>query len=145
MPIKNSETGKNVTIWHPEQVNIYDSTIGNNTKIASYVEIGGSKIGENCKIQAFTFIPPSTTIENNVFLGPHVVICNDKYPNAKTQKWKQLGVTIKNGASIGAGSVILPGVTIGKNAFVGAGSIVAEDVADNTIVYGEKAKCRMKQ
>jgi UDP-2-acetamido-3-amino-2,3-dideoxy-glucuronate N-acetyltransferase len=143
MPITRSFIGRDVTVWHPEQVNIYDSTIGDNTKIASFVEIGGSVIGRDCKIQAHAFIPPGTRIGDGVFIGPHVVVCNDKYPNAMASEWETKGVKVEDGASVGAGSVILPGVTVGKNSFVGAGSVVAEDVAAGAVVFGEKAKCRL--
>lgn len=142
MPIVDSRVHITVKIWHPELVNIYDSTIGENTKIASFVEIGGSSVGKNCKVEAHTFVPPGTTIGDYVFLGPRVVICNDKYPNAMAQLWERSPVTIKDRARIGAGTVILPGVVIGENATVGAGSVVAENVPDGSIWYGEKAKKR---
>lgn len=128
-----------VKIHHPEQVNIYNSTIGDNTKIASFVEIGGATIGESCKIEAYSFIPPGTTIGNRVFIGPHVCICNDKHPSA-VGEWHMCPVTIEDDASIGAGSVILPGVTIGKGAFVAAGSIVSHNVPAYCKVKGNPAR-----
>ena len=142
MPLVNNKIDITVKIWHPELVNIYDSTIGENTKVASFVEIGSSHIGRNCKIEAFAFIPPGSTIGEGVFIGPHVVLTNDKYPNAMSVTWEHKPVTIKDHARIGANSTILPGVTIGENATVGAGSVVSEDVPDGAIVYGEKAKKR---
>jgi acetyltransferase-like isoleucine patch superfamily enzyme len=142
--IINSKVHPSVKIWHPELVNIYDSYIGENTKVASFVEIGGARIGKWCKIEAFSFIPPGTVIEDYVFVGPHVIITNDRYPDAKRDTWNSEPVTIKRGASIGAGSVIVAGVTIGENALVGAGSVVSRDVSGETIVYGEKAYPRGK-
>ena len=142
MPIIDSRLHITCKIWHENLVNIYDSTIGEGTKIASFVEIGGSTIGKQCKIEAHTFIPPGTVIGDYVFLGPHTTICNDKYPNVMAKVWERSPVTIKDRARIGANSVILPGVTIGENATVGAGSVVAENVPDGAIVYGEKAKPR---
>lgn len=142
MPIVNSAVNIFCKIWHPDLVNIYDSTIGEGTKIASFVEIGGSVIGKECKIEAHSFIPPGTTIGDYVFIGPHVTICNDRYPNAMSKVWERSPVTIKDRARIGANSVILPGVTIGENATVGAGSVIAENVPDGTIWYGDKAKSR---
>ena len=145
MPIIDSKLHATVKIWHPKLVNIYNSIINENTKIASFVEIGESTIGKNCKIEAYAFIPPGTVIGDYVFIGPAVVICNDKHPNALDHFiWERNAVTIKNHAVIGAGSVILPGVTVGEYAVVGAGSVVAEDVPDNKIVYGQKAKLREK-
>lgn len=142
VPIVNSKLHETVKIWHPELVNIYGSSIGENTKVASFVEIGDSHIGRNCKIEAHAFIPPGTTIGDAVFIGPHVVICNDKYPSAMAQMWEAKPVTIKDHARIGANSTILPGVTVGMNATVGAGSVVVEDVPDGKVVYCEKARIR---
>ena len=131
-------------IWHPELVNIYNSVIGEDTKIASFVEIGNSNIGKNCKIEAFAFIPPGSVIEDNVFIGPHVTLTNDKYPSAKPSGWKCEPVTVKEGASIGAASVVCPGVTVGSHALVGAGSVVAEDVLPYQIIHGKKAEFKNK-
>lgn len=140
MPIVNSKLHETVRIWHPELVNIYGSTIGENTKVAAFVEIGESKIGRNCKIESFTFIPPGSIIEDNVFIGPHVSLTNDRYPSAKPKPWSREPVTIKRGASIGANSVICPGVTIGENALVGSGSTVVKDVLPCQIIHGKKAE-----
>ena len=142
--IINSLVHPSVKIWHPDQVNIYDSIIGAYTKIASFVEIGGCTIGEHCKIEAFAFLPPQTVIEDYVFIGPHVAVTNDRYPDVKRKDWKVEGVTIKRGASIGANCVLIAGVTVGENALVGAGSVVAEDVAAGTVVYGNKAQEKRK-
>ncbi|WP_289769694.1 acyltransferase, partial [Helicobacter bilis] len=67
-------------------------------------------------------------IEDNVFIGPNVSFTNDKYPRSKRYPSEFLRTTIKKGASIGAGAVILPGITIGENALIGAGSVVTKDV-----------------
>lgn len=139
---QKSKIHQTVKIWHPELVNIYDSEIGEGTKIASFVEIGGSKIGKHCKIEAFAFIPLGTVIEDYVFIGPHVCICNDKHPDLISKEWTISNVHVKKGASIGARSVILPGVTIGKHSVVGAGSVVTKNVPDFTVVFGNAAKKR---
>lgn len=140
MPIEKSHVHLSAVIHHPELVNIYGSTIGEGTKIASFVEIGDSVVGRNCKIEAFAFIPPGSVIEDNVFIGPHVSLTNDRYPSARPKPWSREPVTIKRGASVGAGSVICPGVVIGENALIGAGSVVSRDVMPCQIVHGEKAK-----
>jgi len=142
MPIERSKLDPSVIIHHPEQVNIYDSTIGKGTKIASFVEIGGSNIGCFCKIEAHAFIAPGTIIEDYVFIGPHAAVQNDKRPNLLKTGWTISPVKIKRGAVIGGSSVILGGVTIGKEALVGAGSVVTKDVPDKSVVYGEHAKMR---
>ena len=123
--------------------NIYQSHIGEHCKIASYVEIGGAKIGDACKIEAFVFIPPGVTLEDHVFVGPHTCFTNDKWPVAKpADGWRLNPTLVKDHVSIGANCTILSGVTIGEGAKVGAGSIVTKDVAPGTLVYGDGAKER---
>ena len=120
-------------------------TIGEGTKVAAFVEIGGTgdnptTIGEGCSIQAFAFIPPGTIIGESVFIGPHVCITNDSQPTAHNPDWVCRGVVIENGASIGAGAVILPGVTIGTGAMVGAGAVVTRNVDPHQTVVGNPAR-----
>ena len=136
--IKNTKIGKDTKIY--DQVNLYGCEIGDNTKIDAFVYIEeGVKIGNNVKIRPFTFIPEGVTIEDDVFVGPNVTFTNDKYPRSRGD-WKMLRTVVKKGASIGAGSVILPGITIGENAMVGAGSVVTKDVPPNAVVLGNPAR-----
>lgn len=140
--------GKNVKIYHPELVNLYGCEIGDNTKIGAFVEIRKQvKIGKNCKIQAFAFIPEGVTVEDDVFIGPHVCFINDKFPRAtvagrlrEETDWKAEKTLVERGASIGANATILCGLTIGKNAMVAAGSVVTKDVPANAIVMGNPAR-----
>ena len=110
------------------------------TKIHEPVFIGKSvKIGEGCKIQAFAYIPDNVIIGNNVFIGPHVVFTNDKYPPSHGA-WKNDPPTVvKDGVSIGAGAIILPSVVIGEGARIGAGAVVTKDVPDGKTVIGSPA------
>lgn len=134
--ITNVKLGENVKIWHLELVNLYNCEIGDNTQIASFVEIGANvKIGKNCKIEAFAYIPEGVIIEDSVFIGPHVCFTNDKYPPS-AKKWKTL---VREGASIGANSTVLCGITIGRNAKIGAGSVVLRDVKEDEVVIGNPA------
>ena len=139
--------GKDVIIHN--FVNLYECEIGDNTKIACFVEIQkGVKIGRNCKIETFVFIPEGVTIEDNVFIGPHVCFTNDKTPRAttpegkiKSQKdWTVSKTLVKKGASIGSNATILPGIVIHENAVVGAGAVVTKDVPANKVVAGSPAK-----
>jgi len=116
--------------------NIFGSPwIGDRTKIGAFVEIGpGVVIGDDCKIEAYTFIPSGVEIGNNVFIGPRVTFTNDKFPRSKGQ-WTLLSTKICDGASIGAGCIILPGVTIGENCMIGAGTLVTKSIPPNMKYY----------
>jgi acetyltransferase-like isoleucine patch superfamily enzyme len=141
--------GDNVTIYHPQLVNLYGCNIGDGCKIGAFVEIRSQvTIGRNVKIQAFAFIPEGVTIEDGVFVGPHVCFTNDKYPRAVNadgslmsgDDWQIVPTVVRQGAGIGANATIVCGVTIGEWAMVGAGAVVTRDVPDYAIVTGVPAQ-----
>lgn len=130
--------GKGTKVWH--FVNLYGCQIGENCVISSFCEIGRDvKIGNNCKIECRVFIPSGIEIEDDVFVGPSVTFTNDKYPKAKGD-WKLTKTLVKKGASIGANSTIVCGVTVGEGAMIGAGAVVTKNVEDRTVVAGNPAK-----
>jgi UDP-2-acetamido-3-amino-2,3-dideoxy-glucuronate N-acetyltransferase len=140
-------------ITFPEKVELSNGTVfynlensqihpevfmGRDCSIHSHVWIGrGVIIGDCVKIQAFTFIPEGVTIGDNVFLGPRTTFTNDKYPPSHGKKWSK--TMVEQGASIGAGAIILPGITIGAHSTVGAGAVVTKDVASGVTVVGNPA------
>jgi acetyltransferase-like isoleucine patch superfamily enzyme len=149
MPLAdNVVCGQNVIIPHPELVNLYGCTIGDGTKIGTFVEIQkNAVVGARCKISSHTFICEGVTIEDEVFVGHGVMFINDRYPRAtggghlQTEAdWQIIPTLVKRGASIGSGAVVMCGVTIGEGALVGAGAIVTHDVPDHTIVVGIPAR-----
>lgn len=133
--------GKNTKIWHKEKSIFGNCKIGKSCTIHAPVWIGNDVvIGDNCKIQAFAFIPTGVEIGNNVFIGPHVCFTNDKNP--PSGKWTK--TIVKNNVSIGANATILPGLTIGQGAKIGAGAVVTKNVRAETIVVGNPAKVLLK-
>jgi len=150
MPIgKNVQLGKDVRIFHPDLVNLYNCVIGDETRIGSFVEIQvGAKIGSRCKISSHTFICEGVTIEDEVFVGHGVMFINDKFPRATTNDgklqgaadWKVKPTRICRRASIGSNATILCDLTIGEGATIGAGAVVTQDVPPKAIVAGVPAR-----
>lgn len=141
---------KNVKIWHQAQVR-EGAVIGENVILAKGTYIGKDVIvGANCKIQNNSSIYQGVVLEKGVFIGPHTVFTNDLNPRAinpdgsqKCGKDWQVGRTlVKEGAAIGARSVILPNITIGRFALIGAGSVVTKNVPDFALVYGNPARIK---
>ena len=139
--------GKDVKIF--AFVNLYGCTIGDYTKVGTFVEIQkGAFIGRNCKISSHTFICEGVTVEDDVFIGHNVTFINDMYPRSTAEggglqteaDWKVVPTLIRKGASVGSSATILAGVTVGEGAIVGAGAVVTKDVPPWTIVAGNPAK-----
>ena len=139
--------GRDVKIY--AFVNLYGCEIGDESKIGTFVEIQkGAKIGSHVKISSHTFICEGVTIEDEVFIGHGVMFINDKYPRSTTGQgmlqteadWVCTPTLIKRGASIGSNATILCGVTIGEGALVGAGSVVTHDVPSGVVVAGNPAR-----
>jgi acetyltransferase-like isoleucine patch superfamily enzyme len=127
--------------WHIEKSVLLDFKIGDDCTIHAPVWIGNNVlIGNRVKIQAFAFIPEGVTLEDDVFIGPHVTFLNDKLPPSTT--WEP--TFVRAGASIGGGSTILPGVTIGEYALIGAGSVVTKDVPAKEMWAGNPASLLRK-
>jgi acetyltransferase-like isoleucine patch superfamily enzyme len=136
--IVDAEIGEGTIVR--DHVNLYKCKIGKNCRVESFVYIEeGVTVGDDCKIKPHVYIPTGVVIEDGVFLGPNVTFTNDKYPRVKGD-WKLLKTVVRQGASIGAHSVILPGLEIGKKAVVGAGSVVTTNVPDGTTVCGNPAR-----
>ena len=102
----------------------------------------GCQIGNNVKIHCNCYVSQFTTIEDDAFLAPGVVVANDLHPGSPDYEACMRGPTIKRGAQIGCNVTLLPHVVIGKHALVGAGSVVTKDVPDYAVVYGNPARVR---
>jgi len=124
--------------------NIYGCSIGDHTMVGAFVEIQrGARIGSRCRIQSHSFICDAITIEDEVFVGHGVMFINDNKPDALgaiNKTWTCSPTLIKKGVSIGSNSTILGGITVGEGAIIGAGAVVTKDVAAHSVVAGVPAK-----
>lgn len=144
----NAQIGEGSSIWHLAQVR-EDAIIGKNCIIGRGAYIGtGVELGDNCKVQNYALVYEPARLERGVFIGPAVVLTNDHNPRAinpdgsqkDAQDWEPVGVTIKEGAAIGARAVCVAPVTIGQWATVAAGAVVTKDVPPFALVVGVPAR-----
>lgn len=139
--------GKDVKVY--AFVNLYGCEIGDESKVGTFVEIQkGARIGRRVKLSSHSFVCEGVTIEDEVFVGHGVMFINDKYPRATTESgslqseadWVCAPTLVRKRASIGSNATILCGVTIGEGALVGAGSVVTRDVPAGAVVAGNPAR-----
>lgn len=140
--------GTDVAIPQPALVNLYGCRIGDRTRIGAFVEIQrGAVIGRDCKVSSHSFVCAGVTIDDGVFIGHGVMFINDRDPRATTADgalqtdadWELVETRVARGASIGSNATILCGVTIGEGALVGAGAVVTHDVPPHSVVMGVPA------
>jgi UDP-2-acetamido-3-amino-2,3-dideoxy-glucuronate N-acetyltransferase len=143
-----AQIGDGTQIWHQVQVR-ERARLGRRCILGKGVYVDFNvQIGDHCKLQNGASIYHGATLEDGVFVGPGVILTNDHLPRAinpdgslKTDAdWVVGRILIKRGASLGAGSVVLPDVTIGTFALVGAGAVVTRDVPDHGLAVGNPAR-----
>lgn len=139
--------GENVKL--AKFINLYGCEVGDNSKIGAFVEIQkNATVGKNCKISSHTFICQGVVLEEEVFVGHNVTFINDLFPRSTNgdgqlqseADWQCVPTVVKRGASIGSGATLLCGITIGPRAMIGAGSVVTRDVPADAIVAGNPAR-----
>lgn len=138
--VQSKQIGQGTKVWQFSVI-LPGATLGTNCNICAHTLIENDVvIGDNVTVKSGVYLWDGLRIANNVFIGPNATFTNDKQPRSKHYPQAFPQTVIEEGASIGAGAVVLPGVTIGKNAMVGAGAVVTKDVAENTTVVGNPAR-----
>ena len=155
------------TLIHPAAI-VETDTVGAGTRVWAFTHVlAGASIGRDCNIGGHCYIESGAvvgdrvtvkngnavwagvTLEEGVFVGPGVVFTNDRYPRsprlgASGARYDDEGwlepTSVRRGATLAAGAVILPGLTVGEFAFVGAGAVVTRDVAAHALVLGNPAR-----
>lgn len=145
---ERASVGAGTVVWHLAQVR-EGANIGEECIIGrgAYVDTG-VVVGHRCKIQNHALVYAPAQLADGVFVGPAAVFTNDEYPRSVTPQgalkrgddWEAEGVTVEEGASVGARAVVLPSVTIGRWSLVAAGAVVTKDVPPFAVVVGSPAR-----
>jgi UDP-2-acetamido-3-amino-2,3-dideoxy-glucuronate N-acetyltransferase len=140
--------GCGTTVWHLAQIREH-ARVGRDCIVGRGAYVGpGVVIGDNVKLQNYALVYEPARLEDGVFIGPAVVLTNDTYPRSvdtsgklkRPADWVAAGVVVREGASLGARSVVLAGREVGRWALVAAGAVVTRDVPDFALVAGVPAK-----
>ena len=138
---EGAQIGQHTKIWHfchimPKAVIGESCSLGQNVFVAN-----GVQIGNNVKIQNNVSLYEGVTCEDDVFLGPSMVLTNVINPrSAVNRKNEYMPTLIRKGASVGANATIICGCTVGQYAFIAAGAVITKDVPDYALMAGVPAK-----
>lgn len=145
--LREVRVGEGVRIF--DFVNAYECEIDDHSRVGAFVEIQkGVTIGRSCKISSHTFICEGMHIGDEVFVGHNVSFINDTYPRAANPDgtpqtaadWKVVETFVEKGASIGTSCTLLAGITIGEGAVIGAGSVVTRSIPPKAVAAGNPAR-----
>lgn len=132
-----AKVGHGTKVWQFASI-VREAMIGTDCTVASCAIVDGAMVGNRCSIGHGASVHPGTWIGDDVFIGPAAVVCNDRWPRVGKDGFdvrpliqgEFVTVEIEDGASIGAGAIILPGVVIGAGAMVAAGAVVSRNVPE---------------
>lgn len=136
---QSSTIGQGTKVWQFASV-IRGAVIGNDCNIAACSVVDGAKIGHRSLIGHGAQIHPGTLIGSDVFVGPGAIFCNDRWPQVSKEGFDledRNTIVVCDGASIGAGAIILSGVSVGRDSTVAAGAVCDRNVPDGMVLRRE--------
>lgn len=137
---ESTDVGDDTRVWAFAHV-LPGARLGTDCNVCDHVLIENDVVvGDRVTIKSGVQLWDGVRLGDDVFVGPNATFANDRFPRSKEYPQEFLPTTVSDGASIGAGAVILPGVRIGPRAMVGAGAVVTKNVPANAVVMGNPAR-----
>jgi UDP-2-acetamido-3-amino-2,3-dideoxy-glucuronate N-acetyltransferase len=137
--VEEVEIDESTRVWQFAVV-LKGARIGRDCNLNAHTFVeGGAVLGDRVTLKSGVYVWDGITLENDVFCGPNATFTNDRRPRSRVRPAEFPDTRVCNGASIGAGAVILPGITIGAGALIGAGAVVTKDVPPGETWIGNPA------
>ncbi len=117
-------------------------TVGDETIVGRGVAIeNDTTVGARCKLETNAYLTAYSTVEDDVFVAPGVLTSNDDYlARTEDRKAAFAGPTIRQGARLGVGAVVLPGREVQAEAVVGAGAVLTRTAQAERVHVGVPAR-----
>jgi acetyltransferase-like isoleucine patch superfamily enzyme len=139
---ESDDVGAGTRIWAFAHV-LPGARIGRDCNVCDHAFVeGGVSVGDRVTIKNGVMLFTGVTVEDDVFLGPGVIFTNDRMPRRERPKAPDalLPTVVRQGASLGAGVVVVCGTDIGEYALIGAGAVVVRDVPAHGLMVGNPAR-----
>ncbi|MEI2748909.1 MAG: acyltransferase [Ferruginibacter sp.] len=138
---ENCSIGEGTKIWHFSHI-MTGAVIGKNCNLGQNVVVGSKVVlGNNVRVQNNVSVYEGVICEDDVFLGPGMVLTNVINPRSAVSRKHEFRQTlIRKGATIGANATIVCGNEIGEYAFIGAGAVVTKPVAPYALIIGNPGR-----
>jgi len=138
--VESTEIGPGTRVWAWAHV-MAGARVGADCNIGEHCFIErGAVLGDRVTVKCGVSLYDGLVLEDGVFVGPDVTFANDPRPRSGRHLAEYPRTRVREGASLGAGAILLPGVTVGRFAMVGAGALVARDLPDFALAYGSPAR-----
>ncbi|MBV9949073.1 MAG: N-acetyltransferase [Myxococcales bacterium] len=139
--LRRPRTGAPPKVYPPSVVS-EGADVGSDAVIGVFCFVAaGAVVGPGTRVQSHTSVWDGVVLGADVFVGPGAVFTNVRRPRAafpRAPRWDR--TVVEDGATIGAGAVLVAPVRVGRSALVGAGAVVVRDVPAHAIAVGNPAR-----
>ena len=117
-------------------------TVGDETIVGRGVAIeNDTTVGARCKLETNAYLCAYTTLGDDVFVAPGVLTSNDAFlGRTEARKAQFAGPSVRDGARLGVGAVVLPGREVESEAVVGAGAVLTTTARAGRVALGVPAR-----